>query len=318
MSLSAQPVSPVFAKDTLIRGKPARIDCVQIAGQTYSIARGALSVVRLEDEWFEEVKDPVAVIEALQRHESFAADILTFCQRLPNVLPKYPFHQEWESIAAIPIDTYDYWWTKQIDKATRNMVRKSQKLGVEVRECLYDDEFVRGMTAIFNETPIRQGRPFWHYGKDFDTVKRQFSRCLFREELIGAYYKNELVGFAMLGNAGAFADLGQIISKVEHRDKATTNALIAKCVELCAKKHLRYLVYAYWMDNSLGDFKRRSGFQEMRLPRYFVPLTLKGRLALRTSLHRGLRPFVPKGIEGRLRRLRRAWSEWREKREQPY
>jgi len=30
------------------------------------------------------------------------------------------------------------------------------------------------MTAIFNESPTRQGRKFWHYGKDFATVKKQF------------------------------------------------------------------------------------------------------------------------------------------------
>ena len=74
-------------------------------------------------------------------------------------------------------------------------------MGVEVRECAYDDDFVRGMTSIFNETPIRQGRRFWHYGKDFETVKRQFSRNLFREDLIGAYYQGELIGFAMLGRS---------------------------------------------------------------------------------------------------------------------
>ena len=39
------------------------------------------------------------------------------------------------------------------------------------------------MTAIFNEAAIRQGRPFWHYGKDFETVKRQFSRYLAREHM---------------------------------------------------------------------------------------------------------------------------------------
>ena len=61
--------------------------------------------------------------------------------------------------------------------------------------------FVRGMTSIFNETPIRQGRPFLHYGKDFETVKREFSRFLFREEIFGAYVGEELVGFIMLADA---------------------------------------------------------------------------------------------------------------------
>ena len=120
------------------------------------------------------------------------------------------------------------------------MVRKAEKSGIEVREASYDDAFVRGMTDIFNETPVRQGRKFWHYGKDFDTVKREFSRFLFREQLIGAYYRDELVGFVMLANAGKYGVLGQIISKVEHRNKAINNALIAHTIKKCETQQLPY------------------------------------------------------------------------------
>jgi len=301
----------IFPKYTLVKGQPAQIECVEIGGQTFSISRGPLTVVALEDEWFNEVTDPILVIEELRHRTDFSPDLFTFCQRIPHIEPLYDFHREWESIAALSVDTYDHWWAKQIESATRNKIRKSQKAGIEVRECQFDDEFVRGMTSIFNETPIRQGRPFWHYGKDFETVKRQFSRFLFRESLIGAYCKNEMVGFAMLGDSGTFADLGQIISKLEHRDKAPTNALVAKCVELCATRGRRHLVYAYWLDGSLGDFKRQSGFEEVRLPRYYVPFTLTGKLALRNNLHHGLRQFLPKGLEDRLKLLRRSWLERR-------
>lgn len=311
MNTSSRPQSRVFAKETLVKGQPARIECLEVAGQIYSIARGPVTIATLENEWFEEVTDPRPVIEALRCLKGVTVDLLTFCQRLPHVEPQYSFHQETESIAAVAIDTYDHWLKKQVEPSTRNKIRKSQKLGVEVRECAFDDEFVQGMTAIFNESPTRQGRPFWHYGKDFETVKRQFSRYLFREDLIGAYYNGELIGFAMLGRNEVFGDLGQIISKMGHRDKAPTNALIAKCIEVCARRRLRYLVYAYWLDSSLGDFKRQSGFEEVKLPRYFVPLTLKGRLALRTGLHRGLRQFVPKELELKLKRIRQAWYERR-------
>ena len=300
----------VFYKDTLIKGQPAKQKCVEINGQTFSISRGPLSLVTLDDEWFNEVSDPQAVIEELRRRR-VGADIFTFCQRLPNVEPRFAHHMEWEAIAALELGTYEHWFTKRIEPSTRNKIRKSQKLGIEVRECQFDDDFVRGMTAIFNETPIRQGRPFWHYGKDFETVKRQFSRYLFREDLLGAYYQGELVGFAMVGNNGVYGDLGQIISKVEHRDKATTNALVAKAVEVCIRRGLKYLVYAFWMDSSLGDFKRQSAFQEVKLPRYYVALTLKGRLALQRNLHHGVRQFLPRGVEDRLKHLRRSWCEWR-------
>src|SRR5712691_10673192 len=163
------------------------------------------------------------------------------------------------------------------------------------------------MTEIFNETPVRQGRRFWHYGKDFDTVKRQFSRYLFRETLIAAYFRGEFIGFVMLGDAGRYGVTGQIISKIRHRDKATNNALIAKAVEVCERKKLAYLVYLYWGSGSLAEFKRRCGFVETRVPRYYVPLTQTGRLILRVGLHRGWKELLPPPLRERLKTLRRWW-----------
>src|SRR5262249_25408926 len=157
--------------------------------------------------------------------------------------PEFPFHSEWEGVAALPVTTFDHWISKQVTPTARNKIRKAQKSGVAVREVHYDDDFIRGMTDIFNETPIRQGRRFWHYGKDFATVKQQFSRYVFREDLLGAYYRDELIGFVMLGNAGRYGYLGQILSKIAHRDKAPNNALIAKAVEVCQRRQMPYLVY---------------------------------------------------------------------------
>ena len=297
----------VFNRETLIEGQPTQLRCVDIGGQIFAFSKGLLVTVGLEDDWYEDVRDPECAIDVFANTCQFKPDIFTFWQRVPDTRPKYQYHTEWESLAVLPIKTFDYWWDKQAKGTTRNMIRKSQKIGVEVREDTYDDNFVRGMTDIFNETPVRQGRRFWHYGKDFETVKRQFSRFLFRENLIGAYYKNELIGFAMLGNAGTYGILGQILSKVKHRDKAINNALIAKIVEICARKQLPYLVYAYWSTSSLVDFKRHSGFVKMELPRYFIPLTLKGRAALKLGLHRGWKTVLPRRIKNPLKKLRRFW-----------
>jgi hypothetical protein len=304
----------VFTKETLLRGQPAQIECIDVGGQTFSVTRGLVSVVTLEDEWFQEVRDPAAVIATLREDRALGGDIFSFCQRLPHTEVQFPYHCEFESIAAIQVSTYDQWFTTQIEKTTRNQIRKSQKAGVDARECAYDDAFVRGMTSIFNETPIRQGRKFWHYGKDFNTVKQQFSRNLFREELIGAYFQGELIGFAMLGKTGHYADLGQIISKIAHRDKSVTNALIAKAVEMCCARQIPYLVYGFWTEDSLGQFKRHFGFGEVKLPRYYVPLTLKGRMAMRTNAHRGLRTLLPASLVDSLKRARSNWYRRQEQR----
>ena len=269
-----------------------------------------LRIASLEQEWYEDVEDPQLLISELRKAET-RPDILTFWQRLPDTEPKYSYTAEPDAIAALPIRSYSFWWDKQIDCKTRNMVRKSQKKGVTVRMVSFDDELIQGMTSIFNETPIRQGRRFLHYGKDFETVKREFSRFLFREEIFGAYVGEELVGFIMLADAGRYAYLGQIISKIARRDLAPNNALLAKAVERCAEKGIPYLAYALWLEDGLGGFKRSNGFERFDLPRYFVPLTPKGKLALKLGFHRGWKGAVPKHLRQPLKNLRKRWYDLR-------
>lgn len=312
MPLSSSSLLRPFAKDTLVKGQPARIECVEIDGQTYSITHGPLTVVSLEDEWYEDVRDPEAVIASLREQREFKPDIFTFWQRLPDLEPRHSFHREWNEIAVLPAN-YDHWWNHQIKSRVRSLVRKSEKEGVVVRETQYDDDFVRGMTAIFNEAPVRQGRRFWHYGKDVDTVKQQFSRYVHREHMIGAYYRDEMIGLIMLGNAGQFGLTGQIISSIKHRDKATNNALIAKAVEVCEKVGLKHLVYLFWSDDSLSEFKRRCGFERTSVPRYYVPLTTKGKLGLKLGAHRGWSAMLPPSVKAPLKRLRASWYESLEK-----
>jgi hypothetical protein len=118
-----------------------------------------------------------------------------------------------------------------------------------------------------------------------------------------------MIGVIMLGNAGTFGVTGQIISSLKHRDKATNNALVAKAVEVCEKLGLTHLVYLFWSDDSLSEFKRRCGFERTRVPRYFVPLTMKGRMGLRAGLHRGWMSMVPPRVKAPLKRLRGAWYD---------
>jgi hypothetical protein len=285
---------------------------MEINGNRILIEGKIPRIARLEQEWYEDIEDPKTLINELSRREP-RPDILTFWQRLPDTEPKYSYTMEPDSIAALPIKSYSFWWEKQIERKARNKVRKAQKKDVTVRIAPFDDTFVRGMTSIFNETPIRQGRRFLHYGKDFETVRRQFSRFLFREEIFGAYLGKELVGFIMLADAGRYTFLGQIISKIACRDLAPNNLLLAKAVERCAEKGVPYLAYALWLDDGLGDFKRSNGFQKFDLPRYFVPLTCKGRLALKLGLHRGWKEAVPKHLRKPLKKLRRRWYDlhWR-------
>jgi hypothetical protein len=293
-------------KRTLLRSKSTHGTSIVVDGKEIVITGGLVKTARLAEEWYQDVEDPELIVEAIKKSK-VKVDIFTFWQRLPETEPKYKYYMELESIAALPIKDFNCWWKDQINPKTRNLVRKAERMGLVVKRADFDQEFIRGMKDIFNETPIRQDKPFWHYGKDAETIEREFSRYLFREELFGAYYNGELIGFIFLAHAEKYALLGQIISKIGHREMAPNNALIAKAVEVCSNREIPYLVYALWMAGSLGDFKRHNGFERFDLPRYYVPLTLKGQTILKLRLHHGLVGVIPDRLKHHIIHFRRKW-----------
>jgi hypothetical protein len=50
-----------------------------------------------------------------------------------------------------------------------------------------------------------------------------------------------------------------------------------------------------------------NGFQRVELPRYYVPITNLGRVALRLGLHHRLIDRIPESVAAKLRELRKAW-----------
>ena len=269
-----------------------------------------IKVARIKpgDEWYHNIDDPETFVGEIKR-KKIKADIFTFMQNLPDTELKYNYHTEWESIAAIPISSYENWWKNQINKKTRHAVNKAKKSGIELRIAEFDDELVDGIKKIYDETPVRQGKPFPHYGKSHEEVRRMNSTYLDSSEFLGAYYEGELIGFIKLTYMKAYADPMQILAKIEHRDKATMNALVARVVEICAEKKLSYFLYGYWSERSFGDFKRHNGFEKFDVPRYFIPLTFKGRIALSLGLHRDLSKMIPDKIKNRLIDLRSRFYE---------
>jgi len=239
-------------------------------------------------------------------------DIFTFLQGLPGTEPKFHYPMEWDNLAVVRVSTFDNWWTRQIGGKTRNMVKQAGKKGVEIREIGFDEKLARGIWEIYNECPMRQGRRFPHFGKDFETVYRDEATYLQSSTFIGAFLGEELIGFIKLvaDEAGQQAGLMNILSKIGHRDKAPTNALIAQAVKSCAGRGIGHLVYANFsygnkQHDSLREFKERNGFERVDVPRYFVPLTPVGWIALRLGLHHRFVDRIPAPLAQRLREIRK-------------
>lgn len=294
------------------KGKQIRVPAFDVNGTTMVIRGRWIKVAAVHgEEWLEvELQDPEACVKEFkeQRWQGLHADIFTFAQKLPDTLPKYQYTMEWDNVAAIRIVSFSDWWNNRVSSYLRKDVRKAAKLGVVVRPVPFDDGFVQGIMEIYDETPVRQGRPFWHYKEGFHAVKVGNATYLERADFLGAFWRKELIGFLKIVYVGHIARLMQIISKDAHRDKRPMNALIAKAVEVCEAKgcsHLTYGKYRYSQGaDSVTAFKHRNGFEEILVPRYYIPLTTKGRLALRLRLHRGARELVPDPVLRSLKQLR--------------
>jgi hypothetical protein len=85
-------------------------------------------------------------------------------------VPSLPYQSEPAGASVLTFKGFDDWW-KNLNFKARNKARKAQKCGVELRPAKLDDVFVRGVQVIYNESPLRQGRKFLHYGKSFTTIK---------------------------------------------------------------------------------------------------------------------------------------------------
>ena len=300
-----------------IQGKSLQVPTCAIDGKTVITGGSWLKTASVMDEEFlegEVVLDPGHFVRRL-RESDLKADLFTFSQKIPNVTPQYKYHYEWDNFAVIPITTYSEWWDKRIERDVRKAVNRATKLGVVVKVVELDDAFVEGIRRIYNESPVRQGKPFWHYQKDFATVKRENSTYLERSICIGAYYHDELIGFIRMLRVGTVAMTLQVISMMGHSEKKPTNALIAKAVEVCEASGLSHLIYSRFMYNnihsSLTEFKRRNGFEQVCVPKYYAPLTMKGAIALKMDLHLPLTNWIPAPVIARLKRMRSSWTSSR-------
>ena len=296
-----------------VRGKVVSVPSAQVLGRTVITTGRWPRVASLHDERLDEREfsiDQASFVDALKQ-TGLNADIFTFAQTLPDVVPGHSYYLEWDNLAVIPISTFSDWWERRISATRRNDVRKSAKIGLVVKETELNDDLITGIVRINNETPVRQGKPFWHFNKSFAEVESENSTYPERNIFLGAYYEDELVGVVRMIRAGRIAHIAVFLSTTRHRDKRIANAMIAKAVETCAQNGMSHLVYGQYVYNdpgsSLTEFKRINGFEQILVPRYFIPLTWRGEVAMKLGLHRGFAAQLPKPLLAQLLGWRRRW-----------
>lgn len=292
---------------------------IDVCGKDVRVGGGFIRQANLDAEGYNFLDNPVEAIAALKKSRP-RADLFTFTQKLTDLTPRYKYLMEWDNLAVLPVTSLDHWMKNQIDFKARNKSRKAGKAGVEVKEVPFDDALLEGICGVYNESDVRQGRKFWHYGKDLEGARKTNGTYLDRSIFIGAYLEGEMIGFIKLvtNEDKTQAGLMQILSMVKHRDKAPTNALIAQSIQACAVRGIPYLWYANFSygkkeKDSLAEFKLNNGFRKVEIPRYYVPLTVAGHLALKLGMQHKFSERVPESIAAPFRKMRAAWYAQRAK-----
>jgi hypothetical protein len=286
---------------------------IKVRGKNIRVKGRVIRIACLDGDKYNYPDDPQAFLEGL-RNCGTRIDLFTFLQRLSEPQPKFGYPMEWDNLAVLPISTFEHWWTHQIRSFPRNRARQAEKRGVVIREVPFGDTLIQGITEVYNESPIRQGKRFPYYGMSRDQVRDYAGTFLDRSVYVGAFFNDKMIGFGKLvfDETRTHACLVHILSMMQHKDKAPTNALIAQAVRSCAERGASFLVYenfAYGkkQGDSLSHFKEVNGFQRVDLPRYYVPLTNLGKIAFRLGLHHKLIDRIPESIASKFREFRTNW-----------
>jgi hypothetical protein len=311
---SLNPTVKPITHQISVKGKVRSTHALKIDDHVIVISGRLLRVAKIFDAyWLEAARlpDPRSVVDRL-RNVQHPPDLFTYTQRVPDTHPALDYHLEYDNVAVVPVTTHEHWLQKQISSASRRNVRTSERKGVVVRACAFDEAYIRGIMSISDESPVRAGRRYWHYGKDFATVEAEQGTYRDRATYLGAFIGDEMIGYLKLVWDVRTAAIMQIVSKMKHRDTRPNNAMLSEAVKLCAERGVGFLQYERFVygnkeDSSLTRFKRENGFVRMDVPMYFVPLTMKGRLALKLGLQKNQKDRLPQWLTKPLLELRDSW-----------
>ena len=194
------------------KGKEYRLRSLSLGPNLDIVIRGRfIRVGRIRNEFWMRASDlpEIPVLVERLRGMPDRPDILVVSQKLPDVQAKYRYPLEWDNLAVTHFSTYADWLAKQVARDARSQVRKAGREGVRVEVVPFSDGLVEGICSIYNEIPFRQGRKFWHYGKDAEAVKRENSSYLDRSLFLGAYFGAELIGSSSPDGA-AWTEVGRV------------------------------------------------------------------------------------------------------------
>ena len=111
---------------------------INVCGKEIKLQGRLIRIASVDGDMYQFLDDPEAMIEDLRKC-GVRIDLFTFMQKLTETRPKYRYPMEWDNFAALPISTFEHWWTETLGFKGRNKAKQAEKKGVTLREVPFDD-----------------------------------------------------------------------------------------------------------------------------------------------------------------------------------
>lgn len=225
---------------------------------------------------------------------------------------------EWDNRSCLTLSQPQSWVKKQVAKDVREGLRRARREGVEVREIPFDEESFEAIATLFNETPIRQGKRYWHYGKSARQIGEELSPLAGRSVFVGAFLGARLVGFSQIVRLERLRILRtvHVLGSVQAKRVRPVSAMIEWMVQYGWEQGFERLVYGKHNyggspNDTLAAFKSRHGFRLTPLRVDYHPLSPWGAWFLAAGLHRSPREMIPAELVHTLKGWRARWARGR-------
>src|SRR4051794_3640178 len=104
----------------------------RVDGYKLAVSGGFIKSARLYDEYYVSLQNAQSFVSKL-RQSNFRPDVFTFMEDISESIAKRSFTWCPQSIAVLPVTTYEKWLRDQIRFKARNKLHKSHRSGVCVR-----------------------------------------------------------------------------------------------------------------------------------------------------------------------------------------
>ena len=146
---------------------------MKVCGNDIVVKGRFIRIAQIDGDKYNFPNDPEALIDQLKKSGE-RIDLFTFIQKLPETDPKYAYPFEWDNLAVLPVSDVRPLVESSNPVPGTEPVRLKRKASCCV-QVVCDEALAEGISAIYNESPVRRGKRFPHYGMTLESAREMLA-----------------------------------------------------------------------------------------------------------------------------------------------